>query len=81
MAVDGAGAPVVGYFSQGGPSVDGLTFAEWSSTAWSYATVTTSAEANTGDTVLISGTLSTDKDFGYGYAYDVIVEEAEVTVE
>ena len=44
-------------------------------------TVTTSAEANTGDTVLISGTLATDKDFGYGYAYDVIVEEAEVTVE
>ena len=44
-------------------------------------TVTTSAEANTGDTVLISGTLTTDKDFGYGYAYDVIVEEAEVTVE
>ena len=44
-------------------------------------TVTTSATANTGDTVLISGTLTTDKDFGYGYAYDVIVEEAEVTVE
>jgi hypothetical protein len=44
-------------------------------------TVTTSAEANTGDTVLISGTLTTDKDFGYGYAYDVIIEEAEVTVE
>jgi hypothetical protein len=44
-------------------------------------TVTTSAEANTGDTVLISGTLATDKDFGYGYAYDVIVEEAEVTVD
>ena len=44
-------------------------------------TVTTSVTANTGDTVLISGTLSTDKDFGYGYAYDVIVEDAEVTVE
>jgi len=44
-------------------------------------TVTTSATANTGDTVLISGTLSLDKDFGYGYAYGVIVEDAEVTVE
>ena len=44
-------------------------------------TVTTSATANTGDTVVISGTLSLDKDFGYGYAYGVIVEDAEVTVE
>ena len=44
-------------------------------------TVTTSATADTGDTVVISGTLSLDKDFGYGYAYGVIVEDAEVTVE
>ncbi len=44
-------------------------------------TVTTSATANIGDTVVISGALSLDKDFGYGYAYGVIVEDAEVTVE
>ena len=44
-------------------------------------TATTSAMAQTGDTVTISGTLVTDKDFGYGYAYDVIIEDAEVTVE
>ena len=44
-------------------------------------TVTTDVTANSGDTVLISGTLSLDKDFGYGYAYGVIVEDAEVTVE
>ena len=44
-------------------------------------TVTTSASAQMGDTVTISGTLSVDKDFGYGYAYDVIIEDAEVTVE
>ena len=44
-------------------------------------TVTSGVTANTGDTVLISGTLTLDKDFGYGYAYDVIVEDAEVTVE
>lgn len=44
-------------------------------------TVTTSAMAKMGDTVVISGVLSTDKDFGYGYAYGVIVEDAEVTVE
>jgi len=44
-------------------------------------TVTTSATAQKGDTVVISGVLTLDKDFGYGYAYDVIVEDAEVTVE
>lgn len=44
-------------------------------------TVTTSATAQMGDTVVISGVLATDKDFGYGYAYDVIIEDAEVTVE
>ena len=44
-------------------------------------TVTTDVTAKTGDTVLISGTLTTDKDFGYGYAYGVIVEDAKVTVE
>ncbi len=44
-------------------------------------TVTTSAMAQTGDTVVISGVLVIDKDFGYGYAYDVMIEDAEVTVE
>jgi len=44
-------------------------------------TVTTSATAKMGDTVTVSGILVTDKDFGYGYAYDVIIEDAEVTVE
>lgn len=44
-------------------------------------TATTSVSAKMGDTVTISGILVTDKDFGYGYAYDVIVEDAQVTVE
>ena len=44
-------------------------------------TVTTSAAAKKGDTVVISGVLVIDKDFGYGYAYDVIIEDAEVTIE
>lgn len=44
-------------------------------------TVTTSAEARVGDTVLVRGTLATDKDFGFGYKYGVIVEDAQVTVE
>lgn len=44
-------------------------------------TVTTAGVAKLGDTVLISGVLIADKDFGYGYKYDVIVEDAAVTVE
>ncbi len=44
-------------------------------------TVTTSAVAQTGDTVTVSGVLVIDKDFGYGYAYDVIIEAADVSVE
>lgn len=44
-------------------------------------TVTTDTMAKLGDTVVISGTLVTDKDFGYGYQYDLIIEDADVTVE
>lgn len=32
-----------------------------------------------GDTVTATGTLAKDKDFGYGYKYDVIVEKSNVT--
>ena len=44
-------------------------------------TVTTKATAKIGDTVLVRGTLATDKDYGYGYKYPAIIEDAEVTVE
>ena len=44
-------------------------------------TVTTSSTAKVGDTVLVTGKVTTDKDFGYGYKYDVIVEDAKITVE
>ena len=44
-------------------------------------TVTTSASAQMGDTVIVKGALVVDKDFGYGYAYDVIIEDAEVVIE
>jgi hypothetical protein len=43
--------------------------------------ITTGAAAKVGDTVLINGKVSTDRDFGSGYKYDVIVEDAKVTVE
>jgi hypothetical protein len=44
-------------------------------------TVTTDDTAALGDTVLVSGTLVTDKDFGSGYKYALLLEEARITVE
>ncbi|HSF77322.1 MAG TPA: hypothetical protein VLA38_01780 [Steroidobacteraceae bacterium] len=45
-------------------------------------TVTTLADLpGVGATVLVSGKLAVNKDFGMGYQYPVILEDAEVTVE
>ena len=44
-------------------------------------TVTTSAEVKVGDTVLVTGTVAADKDFGAGYKYGVIVEKATIAVQ
>ena len=45
-------------------------------------TVTTAGDVpNVGDTVLVRGPVTLNKDFGMGYQYDVIIEDAEVTVE
>jgi len=41
-------------------------------------TVTTNDVAKVGDVITIKGTLRTDKDFGSGYSYAVIVEEASI---
>ncbi len=38
--------------------------------------VTTASEARVGDVVLMQGTIRTDKNFGAGYAYKVMVEDA-----
>ena len=43
--------------------------------------VTTQAEVAVGQTVVVSGTVVLDKDFGAGYSYPVLVENATVTVE
>jgi len=40
-----------------------------------------SAVAKVGDTVLVRGTVVLEKDFGYGYRYDILIEEATVTTE
>jgi acetyltransferase-like isoleucine patch superfamily enzyme len=44
-------------------------------------TITTEVAVKVGDTVLVSGKVVLDKDFGYGYKYDVIIEDAKVTLE
>lgn len=45
-------------------------------------TVTTSGTLpEVGDTVLVTGQVSLNKDFGLGYQYDVILEDAEIFVE
>lgn len=43
--------------------------------------VTTKDMAKVGDVVTVSGTLNTDRDFGSGYKYDVILEAATVIVK
>jgi hypothetical protein len=42
-------------------------------------TVTTSDSAGVGDVVTVNGTLRVNKDFGAGYRYPVIIEEAKVS--
>jgi hypothetical protein len=44
-------------------------------------TLTTAATVKVGDTVLASGTLSVDKDYGFGYQYDMIMEDAKLVAE
>jgi hypothetical protein len=42
-------------------------------------TITTAADVKLGDIVTVSGVLAIGKDFGAGYAYDAILENAKVT--
>jgi hypothetical protein len=44
-------------------------------------TITTAEKAKVGDTVIVDGKIAVNKDFGYGYLYDVILEDAKVTIE
>ncbi|HXE96974.1 MAG TPA: hypothetical protein VN642_11245 [Dongiaceae bacterium] len=40
---------------------------------------TTRGSANVGDVITVKGTLAKNRDFGYGYRYDVIVEDADIS--
>ncbi len=44
-------------------------------------TVTSNQETNVGNTITVEGFLALDKDFGAGYFYDMIIEDASVVVE
>lgn len=43
--------------------------------------VTSKADTAVGDVVLLSGTIVLDKDFGAGYSYPVLLDDASVTTE
>jgi hypothetical protein len=40
---------------------------------------TSTATANVGDVIVLTGVVRTDKDFGAGYAYPVMIEDATIT--
>jgi hypothetical protein len=44
-------------------------------------TVTTTAELAVGDVVTVTGTVAADKDFGAGYSYTVMIEDAAVVTQ
>ncbi|MCF6365419.1 MAG: GW dipeptide domain-containing protein [Bacteroidales bacterium] len=41
-------------------------------------TITSQAVVKTGDTIVVEGKIALDKDFGYGYFYKIIMEDASV---
>jgi len=43
--------------------------------------ITTAGTAKLGDTVLVEGKVAANKDFGSGYKYSLLIEEAKLTVE
>lgn len=42
--------------------------------------VTTSAEAKLGDVLIVSGVVRNNKDFGAGYSYKVLIEDAKLSI-
>jgi hypothetical protein len=44
-------------------------------------TLTTNVDVEEGSTILARGTVAVGKDFGSGYKYDLLIEDASITVE
>lgn len=53
--------------------VDGTSFNDKSD-----LTITTSETIKVGSTVTVKGTVTLDKDFGYGYVYNLLIENGEI---
>jgi hypothetical protein len=43
--------------------------------------VTTTDQAKVGDVVTVKGVVRTDRDFGAGYSYKVLIEEATLQID
>ena len=43
-------------------------------------TVTSATKVSVGETIVVKGIVTLDKDFGAGYKYEVIIENASVSV-
>ena len=41
-------------------------------------TITTTRSVSVGDTVTFEGTITLDKDFGYGYFYNILMEDGDI---
>lgn len=80
-ALDGKAVKVRGKVVKFSANIMGKNWLHLQDGSGQDLTVTTAASAQPGDTVVISGKLTADKDFGYGYKYDVLVEDAQVTKE
>jgi len=52
-----------------------------SSSKQQYLTVTTNSTVALNDIITVEGKLTLNKDFGYGYVYDVIIENAKVNTD
>jgi hypothetical protein len=46
-----------------------------------HVIVTTEDIATVGSTVVVRGTVATDRDFGSGYSYSVLIEDAKITTD
>jgi len=51
------------------------------STSSDLTVITTDAPPVVGSTVLVSGALSTDRDLGLGYRYEILIEDGKIKVE
>lgn len=64
------------------PAIMGKNWIHLQDSSGSYdLTVTTTDSAKADEVVVVEGTLTLDKDFGFGYVYDTIVEDAKVSRE